>query len=59
MVQGHDQAVGSCGWCRGTGMRERLVPREPGSADKFYRLMPCRKCAKEVAEWTALNAAGT
>lgn len=46
MVQGHDELPGSCRSCRGTGMRERLVPREPGSPEKFYRLMPCLKCAK-------------
>ena len=57
MVQGHDELPGSCRSCRGTGMRERLVPREPGSPEKFYRLMPCLKCAKGDGQWTAPNAA--
>jgi len=49
MVQSREtQASEKCSVCRGTGVRERLVPREPGETELFYyRLMPCPKCAKE------------
>jgi len=38
-----------CAKCGGTGLRDKLVRREPGSAIRFWTRVPCH-CSGAVAQ---------
>ena len=42
MVQARETIV--CSECKGRLVTDQLVPREPGSAIKYWASLPCPKC---------------